>query len=592
MHVQDFLQGMTKTVPLPTRLVAGIRTLPALWTVALVLLPGNLLAQREKQPLFTAESEVVRIDLIVTDKKGRFVSDLQAHEIQVWEDGRKQKIISFQRQGQDDISAAQNDRQPALPGDTPAAQPSEGAHFVVLLDLESLSFDSLLRTKRSLEEFFQSQLGVQDRVMLASIKRGLRIHQSFTSDPDKLRGALEKISFRPQEGISIIRFMDEVEAIFSQIPGRAFSQAPPPGTVSQDLELAIREAIGQGRLLLTDLELRISYTCHVISGLARHLGSLPGRKNVLFYSEGYPLDPGRLLGQIIAQRAAQEAEDAMTEITVSHLVDTRLGSNPMGFSKLQSAMNQANRSQVSFYSVDARGLLPPPSSAEYQSFANDPRFANQQISGPQEFLTALASGTGGLWFLNNNDLAVGLRQVYSDSRQYYLIGYVPDRKKKARKLHRIKVKLNRKNLTLRYRREYSATNEDQLVGAFKFPELFQDFPFDVRVANEEGELTVQMFLPTDELSLKSHDRGARFVLDMFGVLLDKSGRQVGKELLFKRRLERDFPSEFVARLRQSDTVDFTAQGKAPAGSYRLIVVLHQGFSGKIGTCVRDITVKR
>ena len=591
MHVPDFFQGMTKRVQSPTRLVAVVGTLPTLLTVALVLLPGNLFAQREKQPLFTAESEVVRIDLIVTDKKGRFVSDLQAHEIEIWEDGKKQEVTSFQRLGEDDISAAQNDREPFRPEDTPAAQPGEGAHFVVLLDLESMSFDSLLRVKHSFEEFFQSHLAARDRIMLASIKRGLRIHQSFTSDPDKLRGALEKISFRPQEGISIIRFMDEVEVIFSQIQDRDFPP-PQPGTVSQDLELAIRAAIGQGRLLLTDLELRISYACHVISGLARHLGSLPGRKNVLFYSEGYPLDPGRLLGQIIAQRAAQEAADPMTEMTVLRLVDSRLGSKPMGVSKLQSAMKQANRSQVSLYSVDARGLLPPPSSAEYQSFANYPRFANQQISGPQEFLTALASGTGGLWFLNNNDLAVGLRQVYSDSRQYYLIGYVPDRKKKVTKLHRIKVKLNRKDLTLRYRREYSETNEDQLAGAFKFPELFQDFPFDVRVANEEGELTVRMFLPTDELSLKSHDRGAQFLLEMFGALLDKSGRWVGKKLLFRRRLERDFPSEFLARLRQSDTVDFTAQGKAPPGSYRLIVVLHQGFSGKIGTSVRDITVKR
>ena len=114
----------------------------------------------------------------------------------------------------------------------------------------------------------------------------------------------------------------------------------------------------------------------------------------------------------------------------------------------------------------------------------------------------------------------------------------------------------------------------------------------MQVANEEGKLTVRMFLPTDELSLKPHDRGARFVVNMFGALLDKSGRWVGKELLFKRRSERDFPSEFVARFRQGDTVDFTAQGTAPAGSYRLIVVLHQGFSGKIGTSMRDITVKR
>ena len=582
---------MTLRVPLPTRLVAGIRTLPALLTAALVLLPANLLAQKEGEPLFTAESEVARVDLIVTDKKGRFVSDLQAHEVQVWEDGTRQKIISFQRQGPDAISAAPNDREPALPGDTRAAQPGEGAHFVVLLDLESLTFESLLRTKRSLEEFFQSELGAQDRVMLASIRRGLRIHQSFTSDLDKLRGELEKISFRPQEGISILRFMEEVEAMFSQLQGRTFPQAAPAGTVSQDLEWAIREAINRGRLLLTDLEMRTSYVCHVISGLARHLGSLPGRKNVLFYSEGYPLDPGRMLGRIIAQRAAQAAEDPLTELTASRLVDTRLGSNPMGFSKLQSAMNQANRFQVSLYSVDARGLLPPPSSAEFESFANFPRFANQQISGPQEFLTALASGTGGLSFLNNNDLARGLRKVYSDSRQYYLIGYVPDRKEKTRKMHRIKVKLNRKDLTLRYRREYSETSHDQLASAFKFPELFQDFPFDVRVANEGEKLTVRMYLPTQELSLKSHDNGAQLILEMFGALLDKSGRWVRKELMFERRLERDFPSEFVARLRQSDTIDFTAQGKAPPGSYQLTVVLHQGFSGRIGTSVQDITVQ-
>ena len=591
MHVQDSFQGMTKRVSLPIGLVAPVRIFPTLLTVALVLLPRNLFAQ-EEQPRFTAESEVVRVDLIVTDRQGRFVSDLQAHDIQVWEDGKKQQITFFQRQGEDDISGAHNDREPFRSADTPAPQPDEGAHFVVLLDLESMSFDSLLRVKHSLEAFFQSHLGAQDRVMLASIKRGLRIHQSFTSDLDKLRGALGEMSFRPQEGISILRFMDEIEAIFSQIQDRAFPQATQPGVLSQDLESAIREAITRGRLLLTDLEMRISYTCHVMSGLARHLGSLPGRKNVLFYSEGYPLDPGRLLGRIIGKRAGQAAGDSMTAITASHLVDTRLGTNPMGFSKLQSAINQANRFQVSLYSVDARGLLPPPGGAEHESFQDYPGLAGREISAPQEFLTALASGTGGLWFLNNNDLATGLRRVYSDSRRYYLIGYIPDRKKKAPKAHRIKVKLNRKDLTLRYRREYSETNEDQLASAFKFPELFQDFPFDVRVANEEGKLTIRMFLPTRELSLRSHDKGSRFVLEMFGALLDKSGRWAGKELLFENRLERDFPSEVVARLRQTDTVDFTAQGKASPGSYQLIVVLHQGFSGKISTFVRDITVQQ
>ncbi len=594
MQTQDFFQRLVKRVPMPTRLMAAVRALPAL---ALVLLPGNLFAQREAPPVFTAESEVVRIDLIVSDKKGRFISDLQAHEIQVWEDGKKQKVTFFHQLGPGAFDTVPIDEEPLrleeVPGAEPGAgaEPGQGAYFVVLLDLESLTFDSLLRTKRSLEEFFQSHLQMEDRVMLASIKRGLRIHQSFTNDLDKLRGALDQLSIRPQDSISILRFMDEVEGIFSEVEANAFAAGSSDDFISQDLELAVRAAIDTGRMLLNDLEMRVSYACHVISGLARHLGSLQGRKNVLFYSEGYPLDPGRMLGQIIAQRAGRAAGDSMAELQVTRMVDSRLGSNPMGFSKLQSAMNQANRFRVSLYSVDARGLLPPPGNAEHQYFADYPRLAGRELNAPQEFLTALAGGTGGLSFLNNNDLAAGLHQVYSDSRHYYLVGYTPDRKKKARKTHRIKMKLNRKGLTLRYRREYSESNADQLTSALRFPELFQDFPFEARVADREGNLTIRMYLPTRELSLKSHDGGAWFILEMFGALLDKSGQSVGKEWLFKRRLEHDFSSEFVARLRQSDTIDFTAEGKAPPGSYQLVVVLYQGFSGRIGTFVSDITVQ-
>ncbi len=595
MQTQDFFQRLVKRVPTPTRPMAAVRALPAL---ALVLLPGNLFAQREAPPVFTAESEVVRIDLIVSDKKGRFISDLQAHEIQVWEDGKKQKVTFFHRLGPGAFDTVPIDEEPLrleeVPGAEPGAgaEPGRGAYFVVLLDLESLTFDSLLRTKRSLEEFFQSQLQMDDRVMLASIKRGLRINQSFTNDLDKLRGALDQLSIRPQDSISILRFMDEVEGIFSEVEANAFAAGSSNDFISQDLELAVREAIDRGRMLLNDLEMRLSYTCHVISGLARHLGSLQGRKNVLFYSEGYPLDPGRMLGQIIAQRAGRAAGDSMAELQVARMVDSRLGSNPMGFGKLRSATTQANRYQVSLYSVDARGLLPPPGNAEHQYFADYPRLAGRELNAPQEFLTALATGTGGLSFLNNNDLATGLHQVHLDSRQYYIVGYTPERKKKARKTHRIKLKLNRKDLTFRYRREYSETNEDQLASALKFPELFQDFPFEARVADNKGKVTIRIFLPTDELFLKSHDSGALFVLDMYGVLLDKSGRWVGKKPLFKRRLERDFPAEFVVRLRRSDTVDFTAEGMAPPGSYQLIVVLRQGLSGRIGTFVSDITVQQ
>ncbi len=539
--------------------------------------------------MFKSETEVVRIDLIITDKKGRFIPDLQAREVEVWEDGRKQKITFFHQLGPDAIDAGQSEQEPLRLQEVPGAEPGSGAYFVVLLDLESLSFDSLLRTRRSLEEFFQSQLGPEDRVMVVSIKRGLRIHQSFTNNLEKLRGALDQISIRPQDSISILSFIADVEEIFAGIGGNTFAMG-----ANDELELAVGEATQRARVLLIDLETRLSYVCQVIAALSMHLGSLQGRKNVLFFSEGYPLAPGQTLAQIIGQSAGRASGDPMSALQITQTVGSRLGSNQMGFKKLQSAMSQANRFQVSFYSVDSRGLLAPPINAEHAFSGGYPDLAGQDINAPQEFLTALASGTGGLSFLNNNDLGGGLQRVYSDSRQYYLIGYTPDRKKKARKTHRIKVKLNRKNVKLRYRREYSDKSENLLVSALRFPELFQDFPFDVRVADadKEGRLTIRIFVPTRELSLQSHERGARFAVEMFGALLKKSGKLVGKELLFKRRLERDFSSEVVAQIRQIETVDFTAQGKAQPGNYQLIVVLYQGVSGKIGTFVSDITVKQ
>ena len=68
--------------------------------LAVFLLPGTLVwPQAERQqdtiPRFRAESELVLVDLVATDGKGRFVSDIRQDEIEVLEDGKRQKIRLF-----------------------------------------------------------------------------------------------------------------------------------------------------------------------------------------------------------------------------------------------------------------------------------------------------------------------------------------------------------------------------------------------------------------------------------------------------------------------------------------------------------------
>ena len=578
-------------------------------------LPWTLtLAQRDPVPSFRAQSELVLVDLVVTDKQGNFVRNLRPDQIRVFEDGKRQRISYFdlrRRAGPDDPlgeEVARRQRRAAIPFSSdfdrsvPAARVDQG-HFVFLLDMPSLSFDGMQRVKQSIRDFARSQFNPKDRFMLATIRPSFRLDLPFTTNIAELERVLEQTSDQYNESQSIAGFTVVVEEIFGRLENvvRLGAAIAGGGAGSDGLDPNLKGAISrvasEGRQLLAGLEMRTDFSCAAIAAVSRHLRTLPGRKHLIYFSNGYPLDAARTIAGIIKQRAMDFAPGQVTGIHLavsSFMAGTGRSSDLR--SKLMAAVDQANRSRVSIYSIDPRGLMVPAiadASVKGSVSYIYNSVSTEDITAPRQFLSSLSLETGGLWFADDNDLGHGMRKAYKDSREHYLLGYVPSSPRKVGKFHEIKVKVKRKGLKLRYRTGYTeedpieATTVD-LANAFKFPDLFRDFPVDTVVSQREGKLKVEARIPTEAFSFSSEGEQHRCVVEMFGALLDGSGKWVGEDLLFAKRIELDFSQQELENFHRYKGFVPVAEQDAPEGAHDLVVVVRQIPSGQMATSTHKI----
>ena len=386
-------------------------------------------------PVFRAQSELVLVDLVVTDKKGNVVRDLKPADVEIFEDGERQKIVFFdfrrRARSREDLAAEEAVDRPSISDlsfdrrGLPTSPVDQG-YFVFLFDMQAMDFHGLQRAKDSIRTFISSQLAPTDQVMMATIEPSVRVHLPFTSDTSLMKSALETLSFRPHQDTSISRFVQNVEQLFSLLEGIALDTFDPgaEAETTQRLDPALEGTISQAaslaREMLVSLELRVDFTCAAIGALSRHLRSLPGRKHLLYLSNGYPLSAKRTLGRIIKERAMAYSPAQVTLIHVA-VNNFMLGTGRTSslHRRLTAAVNQANRSHVSIYSIDPRGLMAPSTGlASIRGAAStlNATYSTEDITAPHEFLSSLSLQTGGLWFADDNDLNRPIRKAYLDGR--------------------------------------------------------------------------------------------------------------------------------------------------------------------------------
>jgi VWFA-related protein len=371
-------------------------------------------------------TNLVQIDVTVTDAKGKPITDLRPNEIEIYENGEKQKLSNFSFVSS--VKEINEQGKPAgntgVPIPTQRLRPEQIRRTIALVvDDLSLSFESAYQTRRALKKFVDEQMQDGDLVAIVRTGAGIGALQQFTGDKRVLYAGIEKVKWNPQGtgGVSAFAPIEATPDTSLQTSDDAESQDETTTTGGgQSLEDFRSAVFATGTL---------GALKYIVSGM----GELPGRKSVILFSDGFKM--------------FETTEDGFQE-----------SGRVMDF--LKQLVETANRASVVFYTVDARGLQTAGFTAADNISDTSPDAMNaqaqsrrDQLIDTQEGLSFLAEETGGLAIKNNNDLSGGVRRVLDD-QSYYLVGYEPDADTfdpVKRKFNALTVKVLRAGANVRYR---------------------------------------------------------------------------------------------------------------------------------------------
>ena len=391
-------------------------------------------------PHFTAAAEAVALDLVVRDKKGRLVMDLQPGEIEVLEDGVAQKLTTFRRVETVAVPPAAAPVSPA-----PAPRP-------IVLVFGRLSSNGRRLAQDAGELFARKLVDAQTLVSVVRVDGGLIPVLDRSSDPVAVKEGVRKATGAVAGAQVLAGGPTGTDNTYSGQQLARFSG----GAGSQDLSNAENLAM-------------LGSLASLVDGLAHEAG----RKTLLVFCEGFTTPPGyeHLFADLKSR--ANRANVSFYGIDVRGLqLQTQLGS---------SGAALATATTLSESQRQAGGGVPVTRDQATQDDVMQSSFRSDVI----ETLAQLSSSTGGFLVTQTNDFARPLARIGEDLHGYYEASYTPSVPAAPGQFRRIEVRVARKDVRVQARDGYyttppapAASSPAVAFKAFAGPELPTDF--DVR----------------------------------------------------------------------------------------------------------------
>ncbi|HEY6386651.1 MAG TPA: VWA domain-containing protein [Candidatus Acidoferrum sp.] len=388
-------------------------------------------------PVLRVNTHLVQVNVIVNDKHGNPVTGLMKEDFVLLDNKKPQEIHLFSAE-----TNLPRDQPPApLLPDTYSNRLSEQANVsasvtVMLLDALNTEFADQALTRKQVLKFL-GHLRPQDRVALYWLGNNLYVLNDFTSDVASLRGALGRSAGESNRDLA----QSNLDYLSTNSPNSSLPAGIPAGQTSS--RAAFRSAFDQ-RVANESTKNRVRLTTAALIAIADHLGSLAGRKNLIWVSGTLPFSLG------------QEKFD------LNWANDTGGGSFAGEIARAAQALTDAG---VAVYPVDARGLMgngltaagdyseaPPP---EF-SGEGDEHLPSRVAPGNLETMKVLAERTGGKAFYGSNNLSEAIRYAIDDARLTYTLGFYPASAKWDGTFHSLKVRVNIPGVEVRSRTGYFA----------------------------------------------------------------------------------------------------------------------------------------
>jgi VWFA-related protein len=569
---------------------------------ALMLLaaaPPAIPQQPAAQPTTTIKTSVdeVLLDLVVRDKKGKPITDLTPEELIVTDNGSKQTILSFRQvRGTEAVSS------------TGAATPLDPFRQIRLVTLafEHLAEPDQRKIARSAAiDLVKGDQGTNVYYSVVVVDTRLLILQQFTKDRNALTKAIEHAT----EGVGGPRMASESDAIMSQLKINLNGQTV--NGSSQDVNTLTAAAQNAGtqvggtsaptgdvlapvlsRVMLNMLSMNASaqsndtrFSIDALKSLVDGLRPMPGRKSVMYFTPGMYL--GTELDNIFRNLLAAANRNNVT----FYSVDTR---GVMTGAQNSGAMGQLNSGAASSNAT----TLPGAHATEDQMKASDTTEtagrANMQLS-----IRDLAESTGGFLIGDSNDLRVPLRHVNEEISSYYEIAYNPGVTNFDGSFRKLAVSSTRKDLVIHARSGYFALPAEAVAAGlapFELPLLkaISDgkLPFDVEFRSSAVQLqpkkegtSVAVMVEVPMHSLQA-TKGAS-TLDVhcsFAALVKDSAGQVVQKVTRDRSFKVTEEQHNLGNFLDKTTVVL------PPGKYTMDTAVLDEANQKIGVDHADFTV--
>ncbi|HLW79863.1 MAG TPA: VWA domain-containing protein, partial [Terriglobia bacterium] len=423
---------------------AGFSRIMAALSLGGALVPWPAVAQQssaETAPQTTIKVEVrqVLVPVVVTDKHGHSVTGLKADDFSVTEDGEPEKLTWFGTASdpaeRSTVPAAASVAAPAAaapPPPTPTTQ-AQVPHRTYLLCLDTLnsSFGSFGQVRNALHKLFKEEPAGSDATYaLVALGRQPVVVQNLTQDPAAILAALGSKELTKAIEQSETSNLASQETELSQALSGYCQICPCAGQTSpatrtsggsgqicdgkrQSLEMWAQSAAREQEALTRDF-------LRNLGALTGKLADLPGKRLLIFISDGFNLRPGRNLFGMLSAYFQNPSE------LENHAIDDL---EP----QIQQILRLATAHDVTFYTLDSRGLYTTGS-----GFSADDEYRMTRITvllpevqqqrqttalENQDAMAELAQTTGGVFFHNSNDLFRGVHQALADGREYYLLAY-------------------------------------------------------------------------------------------------------------------------------------------------------------------------
>jgi VWFA-related protein len=581
-----------------------------------VISPIIVHAQQPAANLPTAtirsNTRLVVVDAVVTDKKGQPVTGLTAEDFVVEENGKKQRIAFFTPPGAlgDHKSGAQSlSLPPGVFSNRPEFLKPTGVPTILLLDAANSSFKDQAYGRWQMLKYVEEQSHAGMPMAVMTLSDHLHVLQDFTSDPTILATAIRNL--RPQE-------QAHQRGASSRSTNFNGNESPGPGLISATkISLAQAEVAGFQNLVTGyNLEVRTVVTINAMRELSRLLAGFHGRKNVIWVTSDFPFDlipqdPNMSDAEMITERHGGGGRSLGVNAPGSTVALPR----QLHLDEIKQAEAELASANIAIYPVDVGGLVSGMEgiSAVHSSglYADDlSQGALRQTAGLQAnqgSMEEVAAETGGKAYLNQNEIRLAESQAASDDKASYTLGYYPDNDKWDGRYRSIKIKLEKSDTQVRYRKGYYAIEPGEVKRNNKANGYEEDVASALQVnAPATQVLFTAQAKPTDagkmrvtflvdahtlsselELELEPEEGGGgvKMNVSLFAAVYDSGGKMLGNRGV---KVDRAFDAASYKQILDKGMM-VPIDMDLPAGGTEIRLAVVDNKTGFIGTVSGPLT---